>query len=213
MKDPSVAMDMEIPIADRQVAPFPDRAAEALRRGARHLVGWYAFVVYAAGLGTAACLIVPTLITDAPGPHDGVCRSVTKRVVEAAAAIRRSNPMVALNTESYGPIAQRLGAMPTCPDGGHVQLVPNGMSVESESGVDTVVTSEYVAGICVRPDGTRCHRDTVMVRVNSFNTYLNTVVRPDTILPPVEVAPPKPVIKPVAKKKKKLPPKMSLAIR
>lgn len=204
----SGVLESDVPMGESGVHPaldLPNRFAEGFLR---HLTEWYAFCFYTLGLGIVAYLLVPGLLSNEV-PKPGVaCRQLTTRVVEAAAFLRRQNSTASLDVGDGGPISQRFGGkIPTCPDGGHVEFLANGTPVQID-GVPTIVTAEYIAGVCVRPDGERCHPEAILARVHPLETYLDGVVRPDSKIQPwtePSAAPkPKPAVqKPQRKKKAK----------
>ncbi|MGV3616059.1 MAG: hypothetical protein ACO1SV_12055 [Fimbriimonas sp.] len=186
------AYESELPVPSRDATlgvDLPSRLGEIL---ARHLTEWYAFCFYGFGLLVVGFLLIPSLLSKEGVKPAVQCRALTAKVVAAAAAVRRQDPMASLSLDSGGRIAARLGGtIPTCPDGGHVQLIPNGTPVQTADGVTTVVSSEYIAGICKKPDGEWCHPEVVLRRVHSLDAQLDRMVRPDSPVNTV-IAPPAP---------------------
>lgn len=193
-------LDSDLPVGSTGIHPaldLPNRVAEGFFR---HLTTWYAFLFYTFGLLLVGFMLVPSLLSNEKPKSDVACRKLTRRVVEAATLVRRESATARLDLADRSPIAQRLGGtVPTCPDGGHVEFLPTGSTVMVE-GVPTVVTSAYLAGICVRPDGERCFPDAILARIHPTEAYLDGVLRPDS--PNIPWTPPKPVEKPKPKKKK-----------
>jgi hypothetical protein len=196
-------LDSDLPVGTSGIHPaldMPNRVAEGFFR---HLTEWYAFVFYTFSLLMVAYMLVPSLLTKEKPKSDAACRRLTRRVVETATLIRRENSTARLDLAERGPIARRLGGkVPVCPDGGHVQFLPTG-STAMVDGVPTVVTSAYLAGICVRPNGERCFEGAILARIHPTEAYLDGVLRPDS--PNIPWTPPRPVKKvEKAKPKKKM---------
>lgn len=192
--------ESDVPVGNSGIHPaldLPNRVAAGL---GRYLTEWYAFCFYTIGLLVVGYLLVPGFLSKEKPKSDLACRRLTRKVVEAAALVRRQNPTARLDLNAGSLLAQRLGGkISNCPDGGHVELLPTG-STASVEGVSTVITSDYLAAVCVRPDGERCFPDAILARIHPTEAYLDGVLRPDS--PNIPWTPPPPVKKPTPKKKK-----------
>lgn len=195
-------LESDVPVGTSGIHPALDLSNRVADGFMRHLTAWYAFSFYAFGLALVAYMLVPSLLANEKPKSDVVCRKLTRKVVEAAALVRRQSPTASLELADRRPVAERIGGtIPTCPDGGRVQFLPPGSNIEVD-GVSTVVTSAYIAGICVRPDGERCFEGAILARVHPTEAYLDGILRPDSPNIPWTPAPKAPAKKSAAEKKK-----------